>query len=71
MFPVMFHIVLVTVDIIMIIVVVFQMMIGVNNWIMTTAIFSIVAATWLQLFLNVLLPLTSRLYPRRGFLFES
>jgi hypothetical protein len=44
MFPVMFHIVFVTVHIITIIVVVFQMMIGVNNWIMMTAIFSIVAA---------------------------
>jgi hypothetical protein len=44
MFPVVLHVVLVTVDIITIVDVVFQIMIGVNNWIMMTAIFSIVAA---------------------------
>jgi hypothetical protein len=70
MFSVMFHVMIITADIIMIIVLVFQMIIGVHNWMMMTAIVSIVAGVVVELFLIVLLFLTSRLYPR-GFLFES
>jgi hypothetical protein len=43
MFSVMFHVMIITGDIIMIIVLVFQMIIGVHNWMMMTAIISIVA----------------------------
>jgi hypothetical protein len=43
MFSVMFHVMIITGNIIMIIVLVFQMIIGVHNWMMMTAIISIVA----------------------------